>query len=161
MIFGRGTGGIAYDDRIGSSFNRSGDGGADNVRELHRVYPQLKDVPILCDWSGPIDCTAEHLPVFGHLQGHANIFYGMGFNGTGIAQAPVAGRILASLVLGRSDAWSRCGLVGLDKRTRLPPEPFRYVGARVVRKAIRRKNDLEILDRKAGPVTRLLAGLAP
>jgi glycine/D-amino acid oxidase-like deaminating enzyme len=73
-----------------------GDGGADNIRELHRVYPQLKDVPVLCDWSGPIDCTAEHLPVFGHLKDHANIFYAMGFNGTGIAQTPVAGRIMAS-----------------------------------------------------------------
>lgn len=161
VIFGRGTGGIAYDDRIDARFNRSGDGGADNIREMHRVYPQLKDVPVLYDWSGPIDCTAQHLPVFGHLKDHENIFYAMGFNGTGIAQTPVAGRIMASLALGRDDAWSRCGLVGLGKRTRLPPEPLRYLGARVVRRAIRRKNDLEILDRKPGPVTRFLAGLAP
>lgn len=161
VIFGRGTGGIAYGDRIDARFNRGGDGGADNIREMHRVYPELRDVPVLCDWSGPIDCTAQHLPVFGHLKDHANIFYAMGFNGTGIAQAPVAGRIMASLVLGRDDAWSRCGLVGLDKRTRLPPEPLRYLGARVVRHAIRRKNDLEIRNRTADPVTRFLAGLAP
>ncbi|WP_337181608.1 FAD-binding oxidoreductase [Shinella sp.] len=161
VIFGRGTGGIAYGDRIDARFNRGGDGGADNIREMHRVYPELRDVPVLCDWSGPIDCTAQHLPVFGHLKGHANIFYAMGFNGTGIAQAPVAGRIMASLVLGRDDAWSRCGLVGLDRRTRLPPEPLRYLGARVVRRAIRRKNDLEIRNRTADPVTRFLAGLAP
>ncbi len=161
VIFGRGTGGIAYGDRIDARFNRGGDGGADNIREMRRVYPELKDVPVLHDWSGPIDCTAQHLPVFGHLKDHANIFYAMGFNGTGIAQTPVAGRIMASLVLGRDDAWSRCGLVGLDRRTRLPPEPLRYLGARVVRHAIRRKNDLEILNRKPGPVTRFLAGLAP
>ena len=161
VIFGRGTGGIAYKDRIDGRFNRGGDGGADNIRELHRVYPQLKDVPVLYDWCGPIDCTAQHLPVFGHLKDHPNIFYAMGFNGTGIAQAPVAGRIVASLVLGCDDAWSRCGLVGLDRRTRLPPEPLRYLGARVVRHAIRRKNDLEILNKKPGPVTRFLVGLAP
>jgi glycine/D-amino acid oxidase-like deaminating enzyme len=35
------------------------------------------------------------------LKDHANIFYAMGFNGTGIAQTPVAGRIMASLVLRR------------------------------------------------------------
>lgn len=161
VIFGRGTGGIAYRDRIDGRFNRSGDAGADNIRELHRVYPQLKGVPVLYDWSGPIDCTAQHLPIFGHLKDHANIFYAMGFNGTGIAQAPVAGRIMASLVLGRDDVWSRCGLVGIDKRTRLPSEPLRYVGAKVVRQAIRRKNDLEILNRKPDPITRFLAGLAP
>jgi glycine/D-amino acid oxidase-like deaminating enzyme len=161
VIFGRGTGGIAYRDHIDSRFNRSGDAGIDNVREMHRVYPQLKDVPVLYDWSGPIDCTAQHLPIFGHLKDHTNIYYAMGFNGTGIAQAPVAGRIMASLVLGRDDAWSRCGLVGLDSRTRLPPEPLRYVGAKVVRRAIRRKNDLEILNRKPDRITRFLAGLAP
>lgn len=113
VVFGRGTGGIAYNDRIDERFNRSGDGGADNIRELHRVYPQLKDVPILHDWSGPIDCTAQHLPVFDHLRHYPNIFYALGFNGTGIAQAPVAGRILASLILGRVDKWSSCGLVGI------------------------------------------------
>ncbi|MCW0001026.1 FAD-binding oxidoreductase [Pararhizobium sp. YC-54] len=161
VIFGRGTGGIAYRDRIDARFNRGNDAGVDNVREMHRVYPQLKDVPVLHDWSGPIDCTAQHLPVFGHLKDHANIFYAMGFNGTGIAQAPVAGRIMASLILSRDDAWSRCGLVGIGSRTRLPSEPLRYVGARLVRRAIRRKNDLEIIGRKPDPVTRFLAGLAP
>jgi glycine/D-amino acid oxidase-like deaminating enzyme len=161
VIFGRGTGAIAYEDRIDARFNRGSDAGADNVREMYRVYPQLRDVPILHDWSGPIDCTAEHLPVFDHLKDHSNIFYVMGFNGTGIAQAPVAGHIMASLVLGRDDTWSRCGLVGIARRRRLPPEPLRYLGARLVRRAIRRKNDLEILDQRPDPITRFLAGLAP
>ena len=161
VIFGRGTGGIAYRDRFGASFNRSGDGGADNIRELHRVYPRLKGVPVLHDWSGPIDCTAQHLPIFDHLRDHPNIFYAMGFNGTGIAQAPVAGHIMASLVLGRADRWSRCGLVGARNRATLPPEPLRYVGAKIVRQAVRRKNDAEILNRRPDPITRFLAGLAP
>ncbi|MEJ5902394.1 NAD(P)/FAD-dependent oxidoreductase [Ochrobactrum teleogrylli] len=161
VVFGRGTGDITYKDRIDARFNRSGDGGADNIRELHRVYPQLKNVPILYDWSGPIDCTAQHLPVFDHLKQHSNIFYALGFNGTGIAQTPVAGRIMASLVLGWTDKWSRCGLVGIEKRTKLPPEPVRYLGARIVRRAIRKKNDVEILNRAPGPLTRFLASLAP
>ncbi len=161
VIFGRGTGGISYGDAIDARFNRGTDGGRENIREMHRVYPELEGTGVLHDWSGPIDCTAEHLPVFGHLKDHDNIFYGMGFNGTGIAQAPVAGRIVASLVLGRDDVWSRCGLVGLEGRTRLPPEPLRYLGARLVRRAIRRKNDLEIVNGKPDALTRFLAGLAP
>jgi glycine/D-amino acid oxidase-like deaminating enzyme len=161
VIFGRGTGGISYRDRIDASFNRSGDNGLDNIRELHRVYPQLKNIPVQYDWSGPIDCTAEHLPVFGHLRNEPNIFYAVGFNGTGIAQAPVAGRIMASLVLGKDDKWSRCGLVGIERRTKLPPEPLRYVGAKIVRRAIRRKNDAEIINRKPDFITRFLASLAP
>lgn len=161
VIFGRGTGGISYQNHIDSSFNRSGDNGFDNIREMHRVYPQLKNVAVQYDWSGPIDCTAQHLPVFGHLRNHPNIFYAVGFNGTGIAQTPVAGRIMASLVLERDDKWSRCGLVGIDRRTKLPPEPLRYVGAKIVRRAIRRKNDAEIINQKPDWITRFLASMAP
>jgi glycine/D-amino acid oxidase-like deaminating enzyme len=161
VIFGRGTGNIAYDDRIGASFNRGSDGGLENIRELHRVYPELKDVAVEHDWSGPIDCTAEHLPVFDHLKNHPNIFYAVGFNGTGIAQAPVAGHVMASLVLGRQDRWSRCGLVGIGSRTKLPPEPIRYAGAKLVRRAIRLKNDAEIVNRRPNALVRYLASLAP
>ncbi|TLX08600.1 FAD-binding oxidoreductase [Rhizobium sp. MHM7A] len=161
VIFGRGSGKIAYGDRIGPSFNRGTEKGADNRRELDRVYPELRTVKIEHDWSGPIDCTADHLPIFGHLTGQPNIFFGIGFNGTGIAQTPVAGRILASLVLGRDDQWSRSGLVGLGKRKKLPPEPIRYLGARLLRKAIRLRNDAEIENRQVNPLVRYISELKP
>jgi hypothetical protein len=118
-------------------------------------------VAVEYDWSGPIDCVPEHVPVFDHLRDHPNIFYGMGFNGTGIAQTPIAGRILASLVLERQDRWSASGLVGIERRMSLPPEPFRYLGAKLVRGAVRRKNEAEIHNRKADRITNLLAGLKP
>ncbi|WP_420023984.1 NAD(P)/FAD-dependent oxidoreductase (plasmid) [Cereibacter azotoformans] len=161
VIFGRGSGNVAYGNRFGAAFNRRPGGGEDNLREMHRVYPELRGARIAADWSGPIDCSAEHLPVFGHLPGEPDILFGVGFNGTGIAQTPVAGRILASLALGRDDRWSRCGLVGLDRRTVLPPEPIRTLGARVVRRAIRIRNDLEIGNRTAGPLVRWLSSLTP
>ena len=161
VVFGRGSGGIAYLGDFGPSFNRSPTHGRDNIRELHRVYPSLRKVPIEYDWSGPIDCVPEHVPVFDHLKAHPNIFYGMGFNGTGIAQTPVGGRILASLVLERKDQWSGSGLVGLDRRRTLPPEPFRYLGAKLVRTAIRRINDAEIRNRQPGALTRWVSRLAP
>ncbi len=161
VIFGRGSGEIAYGDDFGADFNRSPLRGRDNRRELHRVYPALRDVAVDYDWSGPIDCTPEHVPVFDHLNGHPNIFFGIGFNGTGIAQTPVGGRILASLALEKKDRWSESGLVGLKRRSTLPPEPIRYLGAKLVRAAIRRKNDAEIRNETPGAITRLLAGLTP
>ena len=161
VVFGRGSGNVAFSGNFGASFNRSPEHGRDNVRELHRVYPSLRGVAVEYDWSGPIDCVPEHVPVFDHLRHHPNIFYGMGFNGTGIAQTPIAGRILASLVLGRKDRWSASGLVGIERRMSLPPEPFRYLGAKLVRGAVRRKNEAEIHNRKADRITNLLAGLKP
>jgi glycine/D-amino acid oxidase-like deaminating enzyme len=161
VIFGRGSGGIAFRDEFGASFNRSPERGRGNVRELHRVYPTLRQVPIEYDWTGPIDCVPEHVPVFDHLRGHPNVVFGMGFNGTGIAQTPVGGRILASLVLERKDRWSSSGLVGLARRHALPPEPFRYLGAKLVRMAIRRKNDAEIRNRTPDLLTRVISNLKP
>jgi glycine/D-amino acid oxidase-like deaminating enzyme len=161
VVFGRGSGNVAFSGNFGASFNRSPEHGRDNRRELHRVYPALRGVPIEYDWSGPIDCVPEHVPVFDHLRGHPNIFYGMGFNGTGIAQTPIGGRILASLVLERKDRWSASGLVGIDRRLALPPEPFRYLGAKLVRSAIRRKNDAEIRNQAPDALTRMVSRLTP
>ena len=161
VIFGRGSGEVAFRGDFGAGFNRSPQHGRDNLRELHRVYPALRGVPVEYDWAGPIDCVPEHVPVFDHLRGHPNVVFGMGFNGTGIAQTPIGGRILASLVLERKDRWSGSGLVGIARRHRLPPEPFRYLGARLVRSAIRRINDAEIRNQRPGAVTRLVAGLMP
>ncbi|WP_369021522.1 NAD(P)/FAD-dependent oxidoreductase [Verminephrobacter aporrectodeae] len=161
VVFGRGSGGIAFRGDFGAGFNRHPERGQHNVRELHRVYPGLAGVRVDHDWAGPIDCVPEQVPVFDHLAGHPDIVFGMGFNGSGIAQTPVAGRILASLVLGRKDAWSRSGLVGLARRARLPPEPWRYVGAQLVRQAIRCKNDAEIRNAGAPAWTRLALRLMP
>jgi glycine/D-amino acid oxidase-like deaminating enzyme len=161
VIFGRGSGELAYGSRIGAGFNRSPEHGSGNIRELHRVYPSLRDVRAEYDWTGPIDCTPEHIPVFDRLRGHPNIFFGMGFNGTGIAQTPVAGRILASLVLERDDRWSQSGLVGLARRTTLPPEPFRYVAGKLVRAAIRRRNAAEIANRTTDFATQFISNLTP
>lgn len=161
VIFGRGSGLNAFREDFGAEFNRSVQRGRDNVSELHRTYPELAGVAIDYDWAGPIDCSADHVPVFDRLEAHPNIFFGMGFNGTGIAQTPVAGRILASLALGRRDRWSECGLVGAGNRMKLPAEPIRYLGAKLVRGAIRRRNALEIRNRRADPITRFLSDLTP
>ncbi|WP_292653701.1 hypothetical protein [Mesorhizobium sp.] len=59
------------------------------------------------------------------------------------------------------DRWSASGLVGIDRRLALPPEPFRYLGARLVRGAIRRKNDIEIRNGNPDVLTRFLAQLTP
>jgi glycine/D-amino acid oxidase-like deaminating enzyme len=161
VVFGRGSGGIAFRDDFGASFNRNPARSRDNVKEMHRVYPTLRDVGAQYDWAGPIDCTPEHVPVFDHLHDHPNIFFGMGFNGTGIAQTPIGGRILASLALERRDRWSMSGLVGLARRQKLPSEPIRYLGAKLVRAAIRRRNDAEIRNERAGPITRFISGFVP
>ena len=127
---------------------------------MRRGHPALADLPFADSWCGPIDRTRSGLPLFGRLPSCPSVLYGYGFSGNGVATTPIAGRILASLALDHSDEWSQCGLVRPVERW-LPPEPIRYVGALMVRAAIKRKDRLDHLGRKPGVVVRALAAMAP
>lgn len=133
---------------------------ADIRASVARGFPAFADLPFTDSWCGPIDRTRSGLPLFGPLPGAPHILYGYGFSGNGVATTPVTARILASLALGVRDEWSTCGLVRQPERW-LPPEPIRYVGAHLVRQAIRRKDRLEQEDRVPGPLVRALAAMAP
>jgi glycine/D-amino acid oxidase-like deaminating enzyme len=133
----------------------------DDIRaSVRRGHPALADLPFADSWCGPIDRTRSGLPLFGALSTCPDILYGYGFSGNGLATTPIAGRILASLALGERDEWSECGLVRPVERW-LPPEPFRYIGAHMVRAAVKRKDALAYQDRDPGPLARRLAALAP
>ena len=161
IVFGRGSGGTVLGDRIGAKMNRDPRWVQDSIRELHRVYPSLKDVRIDYDWLGPIDCVPAHVPMFGNLAGHDNIFYAVGWNGTGLAQIPACSRILSSMLLGLDDEWAHSNLINQATAKSLPPEPIRFIGASIVRAALIRKNAAEIRDLKPGKLTEAVVRLMP
>jgi glycine/D-amino acid oxidase-like deaminating enzyme len=161
VVFGRGSGGTIFGDRIGARMNRHPRWVQHSIKELHRVYPSLKDVKIDYDWLGPIDCVPAHVPMFGNLTGHDNIYYAVGWNGTGLAQIPACSRNLSSMVLGLDDQWAHSKLINQATAKNLPPEPIRFIGATVVRAALIRKNAAEIRDRKSGILTEAVVRLMP
>lgn len=161
LVFGRGSGGTIFGDRIGSKMNRHPRWVQDSIRELQRVYPSLKNVKIDYDWLGPIDCVPAHVPMFGNLTGHDNIFYAVGWNGTGLAQIPACSRILSSMILGLDDQSAHSKLINQTTAKSLPPEPIRFIGATIVRAALIRKNTAEIRDQKPGILTEAVVRLMP
>ena len=128
--------------------------------DLARLVPFARGAAITHAWGGPIDRTVDGLPFFGRLPGTVPVVYGVGYSGNGVAPSLTAGKILASSALGRDDEWSGCGLNG-GVPGRFPPEPARYLGAFVVRAAVRRKEGREDDGRDVDPLTRRVAGLAP
>jgi putative aminophosphonate oxidoreductase len=128
--------------------------------DLARLVPFARDAGVTHAWGGPIDRTVDGLPFFGRLPGKVTIVYGVGYSGNGVAPSLTAGKILASSALGRDDEWSGCGL-NRGVSGRFPPEPARYLGAFVVRAAVRRKEAREDDGRGVDPLTRKVAGLAP
>jgi putative aminophosphonate oxidoreductase len=160
IVFGKGGGRLAYGARIGSNFDRDPSRTSDVIADLRRYYPALADVPITHDWSGPIDRTPDSLPVLGHLGAHENIVYGIGWSGNGVGPSSIGGRILASLALGRKDEWSSHPLV--DRASPgFPPEPVRYLGGKVIRAAVARRERAEIADQKPSWLDVQLSKLAP
>ena len=129
-------------------------------RDLARLVPFAAGADVTHAWGGPIDRTVDGLPVFGRLPGTVPIVYGVGYSGNGVAPSLTAGKILASSALGRDDEWSGCGL-NRGVSGRFPPEPARYLGAFVVRAAVRRKEGREDDGRGVDPLTRKVARLAP
>jgi glycine/D-amino acid oxidase-like deaminating enzyme len=160
IAFGKGTGAISYGGEITEKFSNDAQSIAMTSADLFNTYPFLQKDGVTHSWSGPIDRTYDSLPVFGNLDGHPNIFYGIGWSGNGVGPSRLGGRILASMALGRADEWSRCGLIGRKCKT-FPREPFRYVGGNLVRSAVIQKERAEMQGRHPRRLHRLLAGLAP
>ncbi len=159
VAFGKGGGRLAYDTRIGPSFTGPSPMAAELTARLHATYPSFAAVPVTASWTGPIDRTLDGLPFFCPL-GRQDLICGAGFSGNGVGPSLLAGRILASMALGRDDEWTRCGLVRPPPRG-LPGEPWRYVGGRAVRSAVARKERAEDAGRRPAALDRALAKLAP
>lgn len=160
VIFGKPLGKFGLAGRVGDIYEGPTPAVNEITKAFHEIYPNLADVPIISSWTGPIDRSMSGLPTFGHLGGHENIVYAIGFSGNGVGTTVFASRIVNSLVLEKNDEWSRCGLVD-TKIKRFPIEPFRYMGGHMVRDALVRKEAFEDRDQTASWLTRRLAALAP
>ncbi|MEI6688914.1 MAG: FAD-binding oxidoreductase [Thermoleophilia bacterium] len=160
VTFGKGGWGIAFGGRMGAGFDRDTKRAADVTLGFRRLYPNLADVSIDHDWSGPIDRSPTGIPLFGNLGGRSHILYGAGFSGNGVGPSHLGGQILAGMVLGDRDGIATCGLVN-GKPGTLPPDPIRYIGAHVVRTGVAAKENKEAVGQQPGRISEFLAGLAP
>ena len=131
VLMGSGSGRLEPGGRVGAGVLDDLPAQARAHQGLRQLLPALANVRIDARWSGPIDVSADRLPRFGTVPG-TRIHYGAGYSGNGVGPSWLGGQILASLALGAQDEWSSLPLVERRAR-RLPPEPFRYVGGRVVR----------------------------
>ena len=71
---------------------------ADLVRGFHERFPSLRDIAPQRAWGGWIAMTPSWLPVAGEAA--PNVFYAVGYNGHGLAQAPYLGTLLADRLAG-------------------------------------------------------------
>lgn len=123
---------------------------------MRSFFPGLEGKEVEHAWGGPIDVSPTHLPVVRSLS--AGAFAGFGYTGNGVGPSQMIGRSLASLAAGVDDAHASMALVD-PPASRVPPEPFRWLGGNVIRRALLRKESLEEQGRRPGAMTRVIAGI--
>ncbi|WP_310597351.1 FAD-dependent oxidoreductase [Aeromonas aquatica] len=163
LMLGKGGNRFAFANRYLADFDRPSRYLAPLTLALRRFFPALQDVPIAASWCGASDRSVDGLPFFGHWREQPNIVYGLGYSGNGVAQSWMGGQVLAALVRDvvreEDKMWRDCALVS-GPRGYFPPEPFRWLGAMVVRNAIRRKERAEDEGRPVPWYDKRLARLA-
>jgi len=97
-----------------------------------------------------------HLPWFGTLE---SVHYGFGFTGNGVGPSHLGGRILADLALDERSDLTRLPLVGGLPPKRFPPEPLRFAGGSLIRRALVRQDDADAQGHSTDPATRAVASL--
>ena len=157
VAFGAGVGAAGFGGRIGASFERDGHAVERAIAGLRRLLPDLASVPVTDAWGGPIDVSSDRLPIIGSTDG-GRVHHAYGYSGNGVGPAHLVGRILAARI-GDDDAdVARLPIAGRRAR-RFPPEPIRYVGARIVREALIRGDEVSDQGRRPGRMLRFLVRL--
>jgi glycine/D-amino acid oxidase-like deaminating enzyme len=157
IAFGGGVGAAGYGGRMGGTFTHDRRAVGRVVANLHHLFPMLRDVQLEDAWGGPIDITGHRFPEIASSHG-GRVHFAHGFAGNGAGPSRLAGRILAALAAGADDPIARLPIVG-RRQPLLPPEPIRFLGARIVREALIRADDARDGGRRPAWYLRLVATL--
>ena len=161
IAFGKASGAFFYGGRVGERAEGASPYHAKMAQSFERFVGGRGDFAIAESWRGPVTRTQNGLPVFGRLKRHPNIVYGHGYCGNGVGPSYTGAKFLASLALDRNDEWATSPLAQGPLCDGFPPEPFRYIGANLVRDAVARIESAQDTGRRPNPIDRALARFAP
>jgi glycine/D-amino acid oxidase-like deaminating enzyme len=158
IAFGAGVGAAGFDGRIGRTFTHDRRAVARVVANFRHLLPMLADVRLDDAWGGPIDITGHRMPEISSSH-RGRVHFAHGYAGNGVGPARLAGRALAALVDGRGDpSVAALPFVG-PRQPWLPPEPARFIGARLIREALIREDDALDAGRRPSLLIRAIARL--
>ncbi|MBX7161198.1 MAG: FAD-binding oxidoreductase [Acidimicrobiia bacterium] len=118
------------------------------------TFPQLADVGFTHHWGGPVGITPSFMPICGTLL-DGRLHYGLGYNGHGVAPSHTVAKVLRDKVLHRRSPLSELCFVDSDEKA-FPPEPLRWIGAELTRRALLRQDAALDAGADAGEMDPLL-----
>jgi len=106
----------------------------ENVSRVHQRafknrFPSLNSVNMEYQWAGHLCLSRNNVPAFGELE--TGLFAACCQNGLGVAKGTSLGKLVAELACGhQSDLLTN--VLQLKDPSKLPPEPFTWIGANAV-----------------------------
>ncbi|WP_261835779.1 FAD-dependent oxidoreductase [Vibrio ishigakensis] len=159
VMLGKGGNHFSFKNQVEPMFNQHTKYLPLLKNSFDNLFPHIGREQISTNWTGGSDRSTTGFPFFGNIKQQNNIFYGLGYSGNGVAQTRIGGKILSSMVLGEDSEYASCALTG-GPRGHFPREPMRWLGAMMVRDAVRRKESAEDKEKKPFVIDKLLAKLA-
>jgi glycine/D-amino acid oxidase-like deaminating enzyme len=106
-----------------------------------RTFPQLEGIRFTHRWAGAIDTCSRFCVMWGTaLGGRAS--YSVGYTGLGVGSSRFGARVALDLIGGVETDLTKLRFVR-SKPTPFPPEPIRYAGIQLTRRAIARADEHE------------------
>jgi glycine/D-amino acid oxidase-like deaminating enzyme len=117
------------------------------------TFPQLEGVRFSHAWGGAIDTCSRFSVMFGRALGGRAVF-AVGYTGLGVAASRFGAQVALDLAEGRDTERTRLRMVQ-TKPVPFPPEPLRWAGITLTRRALAKADDrhgrrgpwLRVLDR--------------
>ena len=159
IILGKGGNTFSFRNKVINSFD-----GPSTIEKLLKkslvnFYPSLKEAKITSSWNGPSERTKTGFPFFGYHPKNKNISYAFGYSGNGVLTCHVGGEILSSMTLNENNKWTDSNFCNGPLKN-FPHEPFRWLGAMIIRNAVRRKESAQEKEINPKWIDKQLARLA-
>ncbi|MGH8030055.1 MAG: NAD(P)/FAD-dependent oxidoreductase [Arenimonas sp.] len=95
------------------------------LRDLLRVFPQLRGVRVESAWSGLMSYARHEMPQIGVLE--PGLWFAQAFGGHGVAPTTFAGEVLAAAIAEGDERWKQFAAYGLVSAFK----PLAYLGAQL------------------------------
>ena len=140
-----------YGNRVDDELDRNAGTFALLAEHFFATFPQLLGVRFTHAWGGVIDTCSRFCVFWGRAYGD-RLAYAAGYTGLGVGASRFGAQVLLDLLSGRETELTRLTMVR-RKPLPFPPEPVRWAGIELTRRAIARADRR---DGRRGPWLRTL-----
>ncbi len=127
-----------FKSAVGSRYDQAGDTHSILAEHFFATFPQLEDLSFTHRWGGPIATTTQFTATWGTSHDGDLAWVG-GYTGLGVGATRFGARVALDLLDNRTSGSTDLEMVR-KKPMAFPPEPLRYAGIQITRRAIARSD---------------------